>query len=256
MHLTLISYLFLTCIAIIAGFIDTLAGGGGLMTVPALLITGMPPLTAFGTNKMQAAIAEISATWYFMKNKSINYRILWIALLYMIIGATIGTIAVRLTPVAHLEKMIPFFLLFVLLFFIYQKYHAHRKERAEQKDISYHPIKFPVIGLGIGFYNGFFGPGTGSLLTVSLIQAFKINLQKAIIYTKPLNFCGNLTALVILIAGGHIDIFAALLMSIGAFTGGRMGAHFVMYKNMKWLNIIFISLMTVSTLVTFIKYYG
>lgn len=112
------------------------------------------------------------------------------------------------------------------------------------------------MGSLIGFYNGFFGPGTGSIWALALIKCFKLDLQKATIYAKPLNLTGNLTALSIFIVGGRVDYLAAVLMGIGSFVGGRLGAHFVMYKDVKLLKTIFLLLITLSTLGTFVKYYG
>lgn len=111
------------------------------------------------------------------------------------------------------------------------------------------------MGTLIGFYNGAFGPGTGSIWAVALMKAFKLDIQKATMYAKPLNFAGNLTALGIFIFDGKVDFLVAILMGLGSFLGGKFGAKLVIYKDIRWLKLMFLTLMVVSTAATFIKYY-
>ena len=111
-----------------------------------------------------------------------------------------------------------------------------------------------LLGNIIGFYNGFFGPGTGSIWVIALTKYFKLDIQKATIYAKPLNLAGNLTALSIFIVGGKINLIVACLMGIGSFLGGKIGANLIIYKDIKWLKFTFLLLMTISTLATFIKF--
>lgn len=116
-HASLLIYMFLVIIALVAGFIDTLSGGGGLITLPAMLFTGMNPVAALGTNKLQSAIGEFSATLHFFQKSQVNYRHLTMAFVYTIIGASIGTILLQITSTDKLEKAIPFFLLAVLIYY-------------------------------------------------------------------------------------------------------------------------------------------
>lgn len=244
-------YFILAFIALCAGFIDTLAGGGGLITVPAILMTGMNPIAALGTNKLQSAIGELSASLYFIRKSKQSYRGLLFAMIYTIIGATIGTILLQITPITKLEKIIPYLLLFVLIYYIF---NLKKKDIDYNLELKIDNKKFFALGNLIGFYNGFFGPGTGSIWTIALIKFFKVNLQKATIYAKPLNLAGNLTALSIFIVGGKVDFIAAITMGIGSYLGGKLGARFIIYKDIKWLKLSFLILMIISTSVTFIKY--
>lgn len=117
-HTSLFIYIFLVIIALVAGFIDTLSGGGGLITLPAMLFTGMNPIAALGTNKLQSAIGEFSATLHFFRKSQVNYRILTMAFVYTIIGSSIGTALLQITPTDKLEKAIPFFILALLIYYV------------------------------------------------------------------------------------------------------------------------------------------
>lgn len=251
-HITLLSYIFLFLVALAAGFMDTLSGGGGLITVPAMLFTGMNPIASLGTNKLQSAIGEFSATLHFIRKTKINYLVLVTAFIYTIIGAFIGTVLLQIMPINKLEKAIPFFLLAVFIYFVLS---INRKNEFYNQTLKPNNKKFLLLGSSIGFYNGFFGPGTGSIWALALMRAFKLDLQKATMYAKPLNFCGNLAALLVFIFYSKINYLTAVIMGIGSFTGGKLGAHFVIYKDVKLLKFIFLILMALCTISTFIKYY-
>lgn len=251
-HASCIIYVFLVIVALVAGFIDTLSGGGGLITLPAMLFIGMNPIAALGTNKLQSAIGEFSATLHFFRKSQVNYRILTMAFVYTIIGSLIGTALLQITPADKLEKAIPFFLLTILIYYVLS---LNTENEFYNQTLEPSNKKFFALGSSIGFYNGFFGPGTGSIWALALMKCFKLDLQKATMYAKPLNLAGNLTALSIFVVGGRVDYLAAILMGVGSFTGGKLGAHFVMYKDVKLLKVIFLLFITFSTLGTFIKYY-
>lgn len=251
MEYLIILYSSLVIVAICAGFIDTLAGGGGLITVPAILITGINPVMALGTNKLQSAIGELSASLYFIKKSKISYKKLSWAVSYTIIGASLGTVFLQIIPTEKLEKIIPWLLLFVLIYYVV---NLRKKNMERNSELIVDNKKFFFLGNGIGFYNGFFGPGTGSVWAICMMKFFKLDLQKATIYSKPLNLAGNVTALSIFIIGGKINFLLALLMGFGSYLGGKLGAKFIVYKDIKWLKIIFLVLMAASTIATFIKY--
>ncbi|MGV3278979.1 TSUP family transporter [Rickettsiales bacterium LUAb2] len=243
-------------VAVFAGFTDTIAGGGGLLTIPALILSGINPIIALGTNKLQAAAAELSAMWHFIKIKKVSYKVLKFGLLYTLIGSAIGTICLQFIPTTHLEKLIPLLLLIILIYFLYNTFSKKVKLLCKNITIiTTKPSDLMILGNLIGFYNGFFGPATGSIWAVSLMHKFKLGLKEATMYAKPLNIIGNLTALMIFIITNKIDYPIALLMALGAIIGAKIGAHFVIYKNLKWLKLLFFILMSISITATFIKFY-
>ncbi|WP_370931026.1 TSUP family transporter [Bartonella sp. DGB1] len=243
-------YFLLCIVALIAGFTDTLAGGGGLITLPALMLTGLNPVAALGTNKLQSAVAELSAILSFRKNKDINYKLLIKAIIWTIVGATIGTILLQLVYIRILEIIIPFLLTAVFIYYLFTKKlqtnNVNNKLEPDNK-------KFFLLGNTIGFYNGFFGPATGSIWAIALMKNFSLNLRTATMYAKPLNLAGNLSALSIFIVGGNIDYIAAILMCIGSFIGGKLGAKFILYKDSQYIKIAFISIMLLSIVALYAK---
>lgn len=245
--------ILLVAVAFIAGFIDTLAGGGGLITLPAVLLAGISPVNAIGTVKLQAAISEFSATVYFLRSGAIDYTKLVWAVIFTIIGSTGGTLLLFLIPATTLEKIIPFLLLAVLIYYIYSLYRKHIIDIAQNFVVNNRKM-FP-LGILIGFYNGFFGPGTGSIWALALMRVFNLDIRTATMYAKPLNLAGNLTALSLFISAGNVHFLAACLMGVGAFLGGALGAAMVMYKDAKWLKLALLILISTATASTFIKYY-
>lgn len=252
MHLKWYIDLILMLVGFIAAAVDTIAGGGGLITVPALLLCGISPVLTLGTIKLQASVAELSATFYFLRNAKINYKVLIPLAIYTIVFVALGVVCLKFIPVHALEKIVPFLLLFILIYYIYTQ---RRKNIHFSDTIKPNQKKFFLLGSIIGFYNGFFGPGTGSIWAVALMKAFKLDIKKATMYAKPLNFIGNFTAIFIFLYNRDVIFSIAILMSIGSFLGARVGGKIVINKDVRVLKIIFIIVMIASVISTFVKFY-
>jgi uncharacterized membrane protein YfcA len=248
-HFTLAHLLLLTLAAVVAGIVDTLAGGGGLITVPALLLSGVPPILALGTNKLQSCLCETSATVIFRKKMGIQLSSLKTGLAFTLAGSVLGTLLLQVTHVELLKKLVPVFLLAVFLMNLFSKSKTTIEENmpSDPKLVS----RLIPLGLCIGFYNGFFGPGTGTIWAVALRRFLRLTLKKATMMTKPLNLIGNLTALAIFFASGQINLWAGVAMGFGAVAGGIIGANLVILKDARWLKIIFNVLMGASVLGAF-----
>ncbi|WP_150466959.1 sulfite exporter TauE/SafE family protein [Francisella sp. SYW-9] len=240
-------------VGFMASVTDTIAGGGGLITLPALLFCGLPPVLALGTNKFQTVIGEASSTLYFFKKKSVNYKLVIPCFIFVILGSVIGTIILLFISVSWLEKLIPILLTYVLIQMILTIFM--RKNKSESDTLKPDKTKFMVMGTSIGFYNGFFGPGTGSLWTIMLMKFFHLDIKSAIMYTKPLNLLGNISALVVFIITSKINYTYAIVMALGAYIGGKFGGHIVSNKNMNLIKIIFFIILFISTISTYFKYY-
>lgn len=242
-------YILLSLASFVAGFFDAIAGGGGLITFPALLHSGIDPILALGTNKLQSMFSEASAIWYFSKQKEVRYKLITYSLIVTAIGSTLGVMALSYLDI---KKAVPFILLVVLIYYLWPK----RKNNAAQEGIQYINFKrLPILALFIGFYNGFFGPCTGSIWSISLMKLFHLNIKQAAMYTKPLNFVGNLSALVIFLYLGYINIPIAIMMGISGIFGGIMGAKFVIYKDSKVIKTCFVTIMVIIICSVFYKYY-
>ena len=216
-------------IATIAGFIDAIAGGGGLLTIPALLSAGIPPTMALGTNKLQACGGSFSASLYFVRQKAVNLRQISLLILLTFIGAACGTIFVQMIDVNSLKMLLPFLVLIIGVYFLFSPTvgDEDRKQR----------ISFPLFAFsaaaGIGFYDGMFGPATGSFFTLAFILLLGFNLPKAVAHAKVLNFTSNFASLIFFMLGGAVLWKIGFIMMIGQFIGGTLGARMVVTKGKK-----------------------
>ncbi|MBP4133788.1 TSUP family transporter [Gallibacterium anatis] len=222
-------YAILFLLAGIAGFIDAIAGGGGLITIPALLAAGLPPAAALATNKLQASGGSFSASLYFVRKKAVDLRTVWKMIIGTFSGAMIGTIAVQLIDASVIKSLLPILVLVVGLYFLFSP-------KLGEKD-CHQRLSFTAFALAaafpIGFYDGFFGPGTGSFLCVAFVTLLGFNLSKATAHAKILNFTSNFTSLIFFILGGEVYWTLGFVMMIGGFLGARLGAKMVLTKGQK-----------------------
>ncbi len=229
MELTLEVLLLLFVIATLAGFIDAIAGGGGLITIPALLAVGMPPTMALGTNKLQSCGGSFSASWYFIRRKAVNLREIMELILFTFVGAVLGTLLVQQMDTGFLKKILPFLIFAIGIYFLLT---PKLGESDKKQRVSYWRFAL-TAGLGIGFYDGFFGPGTGSFLSLAFVLLLGFNLAKATAHAKVLNFTSNIASLIFFVIGGQVIWSVGFTMLVGQFLGARLGARMVLTKGQK-----------------------
>lgn len=231
-------------VALIAGFIDAIAGGGGLLTIPALLATGMPPAVALGTNKLQACGGSFSASLYFIRQKAVNLRQIWLLILMTFAGASSGTMLVQNIDVNDLKTILPFFILAIAIYFLFS---PTLSDQDRKQRISYPLFAFSAA-VGIGFYDGVFGPATGSFLTLAFLLLLGFNLTKSVAHAKVLNFTSNIASLLFFALGSGIMWKVGLVMMIGQIIGGTLGAKVAINKGKQIIRplIVTMSLLMVS----------
>lgn len=218
-------------VAGVAGFIDAMAGGGGLITLPALLAAGIPPTQALATNKLQSSFGSFSASWYFVRNGIVSLKEMRLAIICTFIGSAIGAEAVQYIDASVLTSLIPLLLIAISLYFLLAP-----QTHAVQGESKIPEALFALsIGGGIGFYDGFFGPGTGSIFTVCFVAIARCSLIEATARTKVLNFTSNIAALLFFILAGLPIWKLGLIMAIGGFIGARLGAKMVVTQGQKWI---------------------
>jgi uncharacterized protein len=214
----------LLCLAAVAaGFVDAIAGGGGLITVPALLAAGIPPVAAIATNKVQASFGTASATWSYWRAGRIDFGILKWPLAATLVGAGLGAFAVTVVDTRWLMVLLPVLLIAIALYFLFGP-----KASDEDAHARLTPLAYSAVAGGIGFYDGFFGPGTGSFFALSLVTLMGMGLTRATAHTKALNLMSNVISVVVLAAGGHVLWLLGGCMAVGQVIGGRLGAHSAM----------------------------
>jgi uncharacterized protein len=226
--------LFLT--GAVAGLIDAIAGGGGLITIPVLLGIGLPPQYALGTNKLQATFGSASAMTHFVKAGTVNLRDAGAGVLWTAVGAVLGSYTVQQIDPGFLRRAIPFLLLAILCYTIFTP-----KLGAEEV----HPrlprgFFYCAFGLLLGFYDGFLGPGTGSFWVIALMLGLGFDMRKGTGYTKVFNFVSNIVSLAVFVAGGHVLLWAGLVMGVGQACGARVGARLVIKKGTGFVRPVFI----------------
>ena len=213
-------YLALTGVAVVTGFIDAIAGGGGLIMMPALLFAGVPPIQALGTNKLQSMFGTATALRNYWRSGLVTLSGNRITAAVVFIGAAAGCMIVQSIKVKALSLIIPALLvasaLYVLLSPRMSDDDAHHRVSAK----GYAPI-----GGAIGFYDGFFGPGTGTFFTTSLVGLRGLGLTKATALTKLLNFTSNIASVLFFALGGKILWLLGFSMAAGAMLGGWLGSH-------------------------------
>lgn len=211
----------MAAVALAAGFFDAIAGGGGLITLPALLLAGVDPLAAIATNKFQAASATVSATVAFARKGMIEWRTGLPMAAMAFVGGAMGALSVNLIPKAVLEALVPVLLLGVALYFALSPKLNNDERRAKLPMVVFCLTLAPLIG----FYDGVFGPGVGSFYMVAFVLIMGQGILRAVCNAKLLNASCNLGALLVFAMLGNIILPLALAMGVAAFFGAQLGAR-------------------------------
>ncbi|WP_315923454.1 TSUP family transporter [Mesorhizobium sp. SP-1A] len=213
--------LVLGAAAFAAGFVDSIAGGGGLITVPALLLAGLPPVETLGTNKLQGLFGSGSATLAYAAKGHVDVRKQLPSAAMALCGSAIGALAATVVPGEILQAALPVVLIAIALYFAI-KPNMGDVDRAERLS----PFLFGLTVVpAIGFYDGLFGPGTGSFYMLAFVTLAGYGVLKATAHTKLLNFATNIGAFAVFAFAGVIYWKIGLLMGICQFLGARVGAH-------------------------------
>lgn len=214
--------------ALLAGIIDSVAGGGGILTIPALLLAGVAPHNALACNKASACCGTLTALGTFAKNGLVLWRLALVGIGFSLLGAyygakltiifdsdTLGKILVALLPVALILGMIP------------------QKDK-EHQEIKLNGLRFyllaPLSCFIIGLYDGFFGPGTGTFCLLALHIVVGIPLLEASATTKVFNFASNISAVVVFFVHGYIIWSIALPMALASILGNWLGSRLAIKK--------------------------
>jgi len=214
---------FLMTVAFVAGTIDAIAGGGGLMTLPALLAVGVSPAAALGTNKLQSTFGIAIAVMTFARRGRIDFRRFAGPAACSFAGAAAGAfILTRIDP-RFLAGFIPVLLVAMAIYFMLKPNLSD-----DDRHVRLRPVLLLVLAAVIGFYDGFFGPGAGSFYITVLIVVFGLGTINAIAHTKLLNFASNVAAVAVLLAAGEVLLVAGLAMAVASMAGSYVGARSAM----------------------------
>ena len=236
MEFDLLSYALFFVAAFLGGFIDAIAGGGGLITLPAIMAMGVPPHLALGTNKLQGVFGSFTATLNFTKKGLIDYKECFVGIVFTFIGAAIGATLILFLNANFLKIIIPFLLIAIFIYTLFMPKIGESDRAAKMNERLF----YVIFGLILGFYDGFFGPGAGSFWMFAMVALIGLNLKKAVAHTKALNFTSNIVALGVFIAGGQILWLVGFLMAVGQILGAYFGSNLVIKKEVKFIRMMFL----------------
>ncbi|PZR71004.1 MAG: hypothetical protein DLM73_16820 [Chthoniobacterales bacterium] len=231
---------FLCIFSLLAGFIDSVVGGGGLISVPALLILlpGMPIATILGTNKFASCAGATMAVQRYARHVSIDWSTIAPAAIAAFVFAFLGSRAVTLLNTAFLRPIILALLILVAIyvFFVKDLGLVHRPKHAPEKARWLGLL----IGACLGFYDGFFGPGTGSFLIIAFVGVFGFDFLAASASAKAINWATNIASVIYFAWSGNIIYAYAVPMALCSILGAAIGSRLALAKGSRFVRIFFL----------------
>ena len=221
--------IFLFVAAFGAGFIDSIAGGGGLISLPALMVAGLPPHVVLGTNKLQSMCGTFFATINYARKDKILWKAAFIGVPLALLGSALGSQLTLIIPVKLLAKILILLLPPATILMFFSK--SLIKEKKE-KTICVTNIFYVVAGVCfvIGMYDGFFGPGTGTFLIVFMVLLCRIPLINASATAKAFNLASNVGSVIVFAIAGKIYYPTAIIMAVANIAGNLVGSNLAMKK--------------------------
>ncbi len=243
-------WIIVSLASLLAGFVDAIVGGGGLVLLPALFATfpAAPPATLMGTNKSAAVWGTGIATWQYSRRVQMRWQAMLPAALAGFAGAFAGAWTVTAISADFLRKLLPLILVLVLIYTLARKelgrHHAPRLAGHAETAAAC------AIGLAIGFYDGFFGPGTGSFFVFLFVRLLGYDFLNASVSAKLLNLATNIAALILFTLKGHVWWHFALPLAIANVLGSVLGAHMALKHGTGFVRGIFIFVVSALILKT------
>ncbi|WP_338071730.1 sulfite exporter TauE/SafE family protein [Bathymodiolus thermophilus thioautotrophic gill symbiont] len=225
----------------IAGFLDAVAGGAGLILVPAFILTGMPPQLALGQEKLVSTLGTFSAIYNYFKGSKIIWKVVIYGIPTALIGAYIGGKVILSIDESIVGKII-FFLIPIGLLFSFIPKHSKNDGvyQPSQTDIF---IILPLVCLVVGFYDGFFGPGTGSILILALHFLIRMPLLESSATSKIFNLASNVGAFTAFFIAGKMAFVIGIPMVLASIGGNYIGSHLTLESGDKIIRpLIFTSI--------------
>lgn len=241
--------LFICTAGFIAAFVDSIAGGGGIISIPALMAAGMPPHIALGTNKLGASFGAFASTLTFFKSKKIYFPLIKCLMPFTLIGAILGVKTVLSIDEQKLQLVILILTFAIALHtFIKKDFGSHNDFGGLTKKNIFIGI---ILALSLGFYDGLFGPGTGSFLIFAFISIYKFDFSVSAGNGKTLNFISNIASLAVFAINDSIDYYTAIPLAASMILGALAGTKIAIKNGAKVIKPIFITIALVLTIKMF-----
>ncbi|MGD9916813.1 MAG: TSUP family transporter [Paenirhodobacter sp.] len=228
----------------VAGFVDSIAGGGGLITLPVLLLSGASPVQALSTNKVQGVFGAATAAISYASSGHVNLRRQLRAAVLAFAGGLIGALLVSHIPTSGLRAALPVVLIAIAAFFAFKK-GLNDDDRLERiPAATFTALVVPLVG----FYDGLIGPGAGAFYMIGFVTLAGYGVLRATAHTKLLNFASNLGGLVAFAATGSPWWAVGLAMGAAQIAGARLGSKLAMRKGAKIVKPLLVTTSTVLAL--------
>jgi uncharacterized membrane protein YfcA len=233
---------FLVAMGFVAAFVDAVVGGGGLISIPAFLWAGLPPLQALGTNKMAAVMGAVTSFATFLRSGKVDMSLIRKLFPLSLLGSAAGVLVVRQVPPDCLRPLVVVMLIMVAV------YSACKKDWGEKA--TYHGLSGNRLGLSLatafvfGFYDGFFGPGTGSFLLFAFL-CIGFDFLGAAANARALNFASNIAGVALFAYFGIIDFAYAVPAGLAMIVGAWCGARMALTKGTGYVKPLFLAMTTI-----------
>ncbi|MCR3757601.1 sulfite exporter TauE/SafE family protein [Clostridium felsineum] len=226
----MLQYIIVCPLAFLAGFVDSIAGGGGLISLPAYIFAGIPIHFAIGTNKMSSCMGTIISTYRYAKDGYIKLKLGLLSAACALIGSPIGaTLSLKISD--RYFKILMLFILPITAFYVVNK-SSLRDNKETLINYKTYAICMTIAFL-VGIYDGFYGPGTGTFLILLLTGIAKLSLNKAAGTTKAINLASNISGLITFVISGKVILILGLVAGIFSILGNYMGAGYFTKSGVK-----------------------
>ena len=238
----MLDYLVVCPLVFLGGFVDAVAGGGGLISLPAYMLVGLNPVDAIGTNKFSASCGTFVATMRYSRCGFIHWRDLIPAIVTALIGSWFGA-RLALLVENDIFKIVMLVILPITAFFVLNKRSLSRY-RCPYTSGKTNTI-IALLALVMGLYDGFYGPGTGTFLMLMLICIARVTMQEAVGTTKVINLSTNLASLSVYLVHGKVLFPLALVAAVFGIAGNFIGARYFTRKGAGFVKPIIVVVLTI-----------
>lgn len=238
----MLEYLIVCPLVFLAGFVDAIAGGGGLISLPAYMIVGLNPIDAIGTNKFSASCGTFVATMRYSRCGFINWKQLVPAIILALVGSWFGA-KLALLMENNIFKILMLVILPLTAIFVFNKRSLGRYR------CSYFGGKkvaiIALLSLVMGVYDGFYGPGTGTFLMLMLVGIAHISLEEAVGSTKVINLSTNVASLSVYLVHGKVLFPLALVAAIFGIAGNYIGARYFTRRGATFIKPLIVAVLSI-----------
>ena len=234
MELTWQTFAIVCPLVFLAGFIDSIAGGGGLISLPAYYLAGLPPTLAAGTNKLSAGVGTVASTFRYIRGKKVDWRVGLLAALGAFPGSWLGAQVLQSIP----ETAVRVLMIAAIPVVAFVVLRQRGEMSVRRVDVKWDGPMSVAIGLCIGFYDGLVGPGTGTFLIIAFTMLMGMEGVMASGTAKIVNLTSNVSALLALLTSGNVLFALGLPAALCGIAGNWLGAGLTMKKGTRFIRAI------------------